>query len=241
MTTKITNTHVEVAYLLGKKVYEQKITISEAADKLSEEYSMNRGSAQGYIYTFLRMMSGEEYRRTINVFATEYFLNGIYADYGNKQVLSALSSVRKHLEYYEGVGKSRQQQIHQVVDDFFKRLSSTTNLADHISEFNKQIDLSGQDDYEDRKSRLNAADKLPVKISVTTEIYRRNPDVVVEVLLRAKGICERCKENAPFIRAKDGTPYLEVHHIVQLALGGEDTVENAIALCPNCHREAHFG
>ncbi|MEY8786001.1 HNH endonuclease [Citrobacter freundii] len=24
-------------------------------------------------------------------------------------------------------------------------------------------------------------------------------------------------------------------------LKGEDSVENAIALCPNCHREAHYG
>ncbi|OOL15317.1 hypothetical protein BXQ27_32765, partial [Klebsiella aerogenes] len=26
-----------------------------------------------------------------------------------------------------------------------------------------------------------------------------------------------------------------------LSNGGEDSVENAIALCPNCHRQAHFG
>ncbi|WP_163591073.1 HNH endonuclease, partial [Klebsiella variicola] len=39
----------------------------------------------------------------------------------------------------------------------------------------------------------------------------------------------------------DGTPFLEVHHIEWLSNGGEDSVENAIALCPNCHRQAHFG
>ena len=26
-----------------------------------------------------------------------------------------------------------------------------------------------------------------------------------------------------------------------LADGGADTVENAIAVCPNCHRELHYG
>ncbi|HDR7378766.1 TPA: HNH endonuclease [Bacillus toyonensis] len=41
--------------------------------------------------------------------------------------------------------------------------------------------------------------------------------------------------------AKDGTPYLEVHHVVPLATGGEDSVENAVALCQNCHRKAHYG
>ncbi|MEY0334745.1 HNH endonuclease [Providencia rettgeri] len=32
-----------------------------------------------------------------------------------------------------------------------------------------------------------------------------------------------------------------MHHVEWLANGGEDSVENAIALCPNCHREAHYG
>ncbi|MFM5358466.1 HNH endonuclease [Aeromonas veronii] len=43
------------------------------------------------------------------------------------------------------------------------------------------------------------------------------------------------------MRIKDGTPYLEVHHKEKLADGGEDTLENTIALCPNCHRKFHFG
>ena len=32
-----------------------------------------------------------------------------------------------------------------------------------------------------------------------------------------------------------------VHHLKQLADGGSDTTTNAIAVCPNCHRELHFG
>ena len=43
---------------------------------------------------------------------------------------------------------------------------------------------------------------------------------------------------APFSRA-DGDPYLETHHIVWLAQGGSDTVENTVALCPSCHRKMH--
>jgi 5-methylcytosine-specific restriction protein A len=32
-----------------------------------------------------------------------------------------------------------------------------------------------------------------------------------------------------------------VHHRVRLADGGDDTTDNAVALCPNCHRKAHYG
>ncbi len=94
---------------------------------------------------------------------------------------------------------------------------------------------------EERKARLEGAAKLPEKIQIVSIGYRRNPDVITEVLVRANGVCERCKNKAPFTRKKDKTPYLEVHHKEMLSIGGEDTIENAIALCPNCHREQHFG
>lgn len=92
----------------------------------------------------------------------------------------------------------------------------------------------------ERRDRLRHADPVPQQKYVVVKAFRRNPDVVQEVLERAKGFCEDCRSPAPFARASDGTPYLEVHHKVMLFLGGLDNVENAIALCPNCHRKRHF-
>jgi 5-methylcytosine-specific restriction protein A len=95
---------------------------------------------------------------------------------------------------------------------------------------------------EDERLKLLAlAPKYPIKDKVTTGRFRRNEHVVAQVLFRAAGYCEDCKHPAPFNRAADGEPYLEVHHKIWLARGGEDTVENAMALCPNCHRKAHHG
>jgi 5-methylcytosine-specific restriction endonuclease McrA len=91
------------------------------------------------------------------------------------------------------------------------------------------------------RDRLASADKIPNRIQVVSVGYRRNPNVIVAVLRRANGVCERCRVKAPFFRRSDGTPYLEIHHSTQLSQGGEDTVENVVALCPNCHRELHHG
>jgi predicted HNH restriction endonuclease len=93
---------------------------------------------------------------------------------------------------------------------------------------------------ESRRERLNRASKKPERVVVTTHAFVRNPDVIAEVLHRASGKCECCRCDAPFIRKSRGTPYLEVHHKQTLADGGEDTVENAEALCPNCHRAKHY-
>lgn len=80
----------------------------------------------------------------------------------------------------------------------------------------------------------------PPQKEVTSTSYQRDADVVAWVLEVANGFCECCDNPAPFQR-EDGTPFLEVHHVQRLADGGPDIVENAVALCPNCHRELHFG
>jgi 5-methylcytosine-specific restriction protein A len=62
---------------------------------------------------------------------------------------------------------------------------------------------------------------------------RRDPAVRLAVLERSGGKCEHqsCKST----RAYDG--YLDVHHILGADIS--DRVWNCVALCPNCHRDAH--
>lgn len=98
-----------------------------------------------------------------------------------------------------------------------------------------------RDSTVDRRARLNKANPKPAVRYVMTRVFVRNPDVVAEVLHRAQGRCERCHNQAPFNSRSTGEPYLEVHHRIPLAKNGDDTVENAIALCPNCHRASHYG
>lgn len=70
--------------------------------------------------------------------------------------------------------------------------------------------------------------------------YTRS-EVVKEYALRAAdGVCQGCKNDAPF-KNKDGEPFLEVHHLHRRSDGGVDHPDNVIALCPNCHRRVHYG
>jgi hypothetical protein len=81
--------------------------------------------------------------------------------------------------------------------------------------------------------------RFPVRVAASSSEFDRCPKVVAWILLKAGGRCEHCMSQAPFTKP-DGTLYLEVHHVQTLATGGPDTVENAVALCPNCHRAAHL-
>jgi len=68
--------------------------------------------------------------------------------------------------------------------------------------------------------------------------YERDPFVALFTKKKANGICDLCLKQAPFMD-KNGQPYLESHHIEWLSKGGSDSIENTVALCPNCHRKMH--
>lgn len=71
-------------------------------------------------------------------------------------------------------------------------------------------------------------------------LYARSKAVKDYVLMRAQGICESCEKPSPFQRP-DGTPYLEPHHTTRLSDGGPDHPRYVGAVCPDCHREIHYG
>ena len=113
--------------------------------------------------------------------------------------------------------------------------------AEYKVTFENQVNESLDDSSENRQRRLASKSTKPKVVYRLVQDYRRDPDVVAEALYRAEGFCEKCKEKAPFIKRSNGEPYLEVHHIIPLSQGGLDSLENVISLCPNCHREIHFG
>ncbi|MGV1927911.1 HNH endonuclease [Agrobacterium tumefaciens] len=82
--------------------------------------------------------------------------------------------------------------------------------------------------------------RKPLRTTLHQSSYVRDPNVVAWVLSNAGETCECCEQTAPFQR-DDGSPFLEVHHVRSLSEGGPDTTDNAVACCPNCHREMHAG
>jgi len=76
-----------------------------------------------------------------------------------------------------------------------------------------------------------------IAVGATTVRYR-NRYIAEYAKRKANGVCQLCNMPAPFLD-KDGEPYLESHHIEWLSNGGEDSIDNVVALCPNCHKKMH--
>lgn len=88
------------------------------------------------------------------------------------------------------------------------------------------------------KKRAKNANKTVGSRQTISQQYERDPWVAENAKRDANGICQLCESTAPFLN-KSKEPYLETHHIQWLAQGGDDTIENTVALCPNCHRKMH--
>lgn len=82
------------------------------------------------------------------------------------------------------------------------------------------------------------SDNPPKNISTLAKIYER--DRILTRLIKSirRNKCQIC--NFTF-KTKDGEYYSECHHLEHLANGGLDVSKNMLVLCPNHHRQAHFG
>lgn len=78
----------------------------------------------------------------------------------------------------------------------------------------------------------------PSRSQQTSTQVQRSPYVSAYIKRLAAGKCDLCNGDSPF--SINGRPFLECHHIKQLAKGGGDTIDNCVALCPNCHRKMHL-
>lgn len=241
MASKITSDQIDAAFDVASDVFDLKISKAQGVQVLHKAHGVNEASAGDLIEIFRSMMTGKVFQRTLSIEGTRQFLQRIEQEKPS-HLVGAVESNVMHLDYYERLSKGHPQPSkRKLINEWVERLSKPRDLNELEAAFRKSVDSALADSPDVRRGRLQKAAKLPEKIEVVTETYVRNPDVVAEVLHRAGGQCGRCKRPAPFFREKDGSPYLEVHHVHWLTHGGEDTVENAIAVCPNCHRELHFG
>ncbi len=75
----------------------------------------------------------------------------------------------------------------------------------------------------------------PTKRSLDGDrIIEVSSDIEEVVIDMADGTCELCGLT---FQNKD---FLETHFVVWIRNGGQPTLTNTVALCPNCHRKIHF-
>ena len=175
---------------------------------------MHRNETQGTRYTKKSYYENLSHRFGRSVKAFEYRMQNIshvYALQGRRW----LSGLRPAKNVGTNVTKLLVRLISEVEGQTF---GASAVFEAEVSKLRKS-----------RPSNKPTGALSPEKVSTSITQFKRDPAVVAWVLEAADGVCELCGKSAPFSR-EDGTPFLEVHHVTTLADGGEDTVNNAVAL-----------
>jgi 5-methylcytosine-specific restriction endonuclease McrA len=86
-------------------------------------------------------------------------------------------------------------------------------------------------------AKIETDDQRTLRGRVGT-VYRRDPKVRADIIRIANGHCECCGEEG--FLTQSGQRYLETHHLVGVSERGPDKASNIVAVCPACHRKAHF-
>ena len=152
----------------------------------------------------------------------------------------------------------RMSNISAVLDlygrEWIKGLKPLSNVGTNvISVINKHLnEFDGVSNFIDPSFEIEVSKKVktgriekpagnqsPEIRTVEISLVTRDPNVKAWALINAKGVCENCGCKAPFV-STNGIPYLEVHHVRRLADKGPDTIDNTVALCPNCHKALHY-
>ena len=235
------NSTIKEIFDYSKKVYCKQIRASEAAYHLNGTFDINVNSAKICFRVYKQLIDGNEFTRALSVPDMDYYLSRIMEENGIVQLQTSVKALWLHIDYYENKANVNLNALRKVAKKYEHISNKIETLESIDREFWSSVNNSLKLPEDLRRKRLESASAKPETIETAVQIFKRNPDVVAEVLFRANGKCELCGCKAPFIRKKDNTPYLEVHHRDPLSSGGPDTVDNALALCPNCHRKIHFG
>ena len=145
------------------------------------------------------------------------------------------------VEFFDTSNNDGEESAILVADlDSERFLIQLEDFVDAVHTFKtsrKSDDLTRMSDTELTKKAVAVPTK-PKSTTTFSVVYARNRYVAELAKRRAAGKCELCRMPAPFTNASN-EPFLESHHIIWLAHGGPDILENTVALCPNCHRKMH--
>ncbi|MDE5966863.1 MAG: HNH endonuclease [Lachnospiraceae bacterium] len=146
----------------------------------------------------------------------------------------SLNNLRKNGYYGNMQGSCRIERFKPELSEYIHKIDKIQTSDEELTKVIQKISMQ-----ELEKLARSSSKRNPEVREIKTKQYNRSVFVSAYTKRRAGKYCELCGEMAPFLD-KDGNPYLEIHHVVWLSNGGEDSINNTVALCPNCHKKMHI-
>ncbi|MFL7025216.1 HNH endonuclease [Enterovibrio norvegicus] len=212
---------------LGLKVESGQLKASDVIEIVTKSTGLNETSARYCLDAVLAMPKGVEYKHTINIQATKFYLQRFEGILTPSKFDLVLLSVEKHLAFYVAQGKGDQVTIRALVDSYRVKLAQQA-----VSPI-----------YPDEVYVLPSEFTEGSIKQVTINAYERNPKARAACIAEHKAICQVCNFDFEAIYGAIGKGFIHIHHKVDLATIGKsyqvDPINDLIPVCPNCHAMLH--
>jgi len=222
---KTTNEQIHKAFEVAKKIYLNEMSVSEGANELANT-GMKKSSGLDYIYAYSKLIQGKLYTRTINAYATDYYLDRIFKENGGNGLKIALLSLYQHIEYYEETSGASVKKGREIYEEHYKLVKD--NFAETI--FPDEVEADKK--YSEGKTR-----------QVKVNSYERNQLARQECIEHFGLNCQVCDFNFQEKFGELGENFIHVHHIIDISTIGKEYSVNPktdlIPVCPNCHAMLH--
>lgn len=232
---KSSDSLIDPPKLFLKAIYElERININEFSYLL---YSMH-DEEHPFIYSLEKII---DYRN-----GTFSFPNGIPTKYRDS----------KFTAFFESIGILEKEGTYYKIPNNIYIIYG--NRISQMSVYNEENNFTQLVENEDNNENLNTRiinqellnnlnNRLPELEERTQRIrYKTNNRIKKTVFINSEYMCSVDINHSTFI-AKDNNPFVEGHHLIPMAVQGLfpdinlDRIENIITLCPNCHRQIHYG
>lgn len=158
---KISNETIKAFYPIIRAVARQELPRPKGIAEISKQFGVNINSARDFVDNFGKMLKGEEYQRLNTIYGTGLYLDMIRKDFGADALTNAVSSVRKHLAYYEGVSGNQQRGIRKILEKYSDFATSEADQSrESVARKAKELDEEHQfdpDNDEDARERVLAS------------------------------------------------------------------------------------
>lgn len=116
---------VRAAFEVARRIREGALSGPEGLTILVKDYGFNKNSAETYIHDYDCMVKGQLFTRTLNAFATQYYLTRFLADGGQSALMRALSALQQHIDYYESTSNTKLRKVQSIYNTFFDVAKTT--------------------------------------------------------------------------------------------------------------------
>lgn len=121
---RISNEHIPYTYQESKRVFDNDLSIKEAAENINKKCDIKVTSATDYGYYFRYLMTGEGSCRSLSKFTQDFYLERIYKDYDKEQFKKSLLHFKKLIERFENGKIGSKKSMNAIYDKYINLLNN---------------------------------------------------------------------------------------------------------------------